>query len=206
MNFLAHLYLSGSSADVRMGNFIGDSVKGNGHIRFKPDVQKGILMHREIDSYTDNHLNARMAGAIIKPVYGRYSGVVTDLFFDHFLAKNWALYSPQPLHHFVDEVHKQLLARYFQLPNNVKGFLPFMIKSRRLENYKDFDSLERSLQIMSNHSSLPPLSQEAIVNLQENYERYEELFFTLFADVVAHCEIWSGNYPAFIELVQTKMG
>lgn len=189
MNFLAHLYLSGDSADVRMGNFIGDFVKGGQHAHYKPDIQKGIIMHRAIDTFTDSHSLVKEAGNILRPIYGRYSFVVTDVFFDHFLAKDWPLYSPQPLSEFVDEVHKQLLYRYFQLPNEVKGFLPFIIKSRRLENYKNFESLERALAIMSNNSSLPPFSKQAIENLQENYDAYQTIFNAFFADLQAYCNI-----------------
>lgn len=191
MNFLAHLYLSGDSGDVRMGNFIGDFVKGGQFSRYRPEVQKGILMHRHIDSFTDTHQLVKESVLLLKPVYGRYSAVVQDVFFDHFLAANWSEYSSQPLNEFVNEVHKQLIFRYFQLPGDVKRFLPFIIRSRRLENYKDFDSLQRALEIMSNNSSLPNFSEEAIVNLKENYVKYNHLFTLFFADLqrfVADCE------------------
>ncbi len=201
MNFLAHLYLSGSSADVRMGNFIGDFVKGAQYGRYKPEVQRGILLHREIDSFTDTHPLVKESVLLLKPVYGRYATVAIDLFFDHFLAKDWTQYSTQPLNEYVDEVHKQLLYRYFQLPTAVKQFLPFIIKSRRLEKYKEFDSLERSLEIMSNNSSLPACQVAAIQNLKDNYSVYNELFANFFKDVRKHVEDSNLRFEERVDLL-----
>ena len=55
MNFLSHLYLSGESEGLLIGNFIADSLKGSAFNTFSPEIQKGILLHRKIDTYTDSH-------------------------------------------------------------------------------------------------------------------------------------------------------
>ena len=89
MNYLAHIYLSGESDDIILGNFIGDYVKGNKHQNFPEQVAYGILLHRAIDSSTDRHPLVRECIELIRPGYGRYSGIVADVFFDHFLAANW---------------------------------------------------------------------------------------------------------------------
>ncbi len=75
MNYLAHLYLSGDSEEVLTGNFIGDAVKGKQYLNYKEDVQKGILLHRQIDSFTDKHPLVRMCSQYFRPNYGRYSGI-----------------------------------------------------------------------------------------------------------------------------------
>jgi len=47
MNYLAHLYLSGSNEHVLVGNFIADSVKGSKHKDYPYDIQRGILLHTQ---------------------------------------------------------------------------------------------------------------------------------------------------------------
>ena len=55
MNYLAHIFLSPENDLVTIGNFMADHVKGNKYKLYAPDLQKGILLHRQIDSFTDAH-------------------------------------------------------------------------------------------------------------------------------------------------------
>lgn len=86
MNFLAHLYLSGSDVEIRLCNFIGDYVKGRKFENYPPKVQLGIKLHRAIDSLTDSHSSTKICNELFKHELGRYSGVVTDVLFDYILA------------------------------------------------------------------------------------------------------------------------
>jgi len=184
---LAHLALSGNDPEVMVGNFIGDFVKGNSHQNYPPMVQKGILMHRAIDYFTDHHQAVKNSSRLLNDGFGRFSGVVVDVFFDHFLASQWdEIYPEITLARFVTNAHKILLFNYFSLPTEVKGFLPFLISSRRLENYRHFDSLERSLQIMGSRTSLPARSQYAIATLKENYGEFSSNFRWLYGDLQEH--------------------
>jgi len=101
MNYLAHAYLSGGSDEVLIGNFIGDSVKGKQYLNYRAQVQEGILIHRQIDFFTDNHALVKQCAGHFRQAYGRYSGIVTDVIFDHFLAKYWETWSVIPFPEFV---------------------------------------------------------------------------------------------------------
>lgn len=184
MNFLAHLYLSGNDPMVQIGNFIGDHVKGKQYQSYAPAIQKGILLHRQIDCFTDKHPVVKQSGARLNEKYGRYSGIIIDVFYDHFLALNWTAYHHQPLKYFVTEVHRLLLFNYFKLPRNVKRFLPFLVKSRRLETYATIEGIERALQIMSGYSSLPDHTSWAIDQLREHHELFNEEFKAFFDEVM----------------------
>jgi len=183
MNFLAHLFLSGKISPLMIGNFIADYIKGNQLERFEPEIEQGIRLHRKIDSFTDKHRVVRVSAARFKPCYHRYASVVIDVVYDHFLAVNWNEYSCIPLNEYVDEVHSYLLRYYFTLPNRAKGFLPFLIKSRRLENYQYLWGIESSLAIMSSYSTLPPKSKCALKVLEDDYEELNEEFSVFFNDI-----------------------
>ncbi len=183
MNYLAHLYLSGPEPGVKVGNFIGDYVKGKRYLRYPPEIRKGILLHRQIDSFADAHPVLRKDSIFFKPRYARYAGVVMDVVYDHFLASNWNKYSDQSLSDFVSDTHRLLFRFYFSLPTEVKRFLPFLVQSRRLEYYKYPEGVEMTLRLMSSHSSLPDHSLWARTVLNDNYEELKSSFFVLFDDV-----------------------
>ncbi len=88
MNYLAHAYLSFGQDEVLVGNFIGDFVKGKMMSTFPQEVQNGIRLHREIDKFTDTHPLVRAGQSYLRPLFRHYSTVITDIFFDYYLAKN----------------------------------------------------------------------------------------------------------------------
>jgi len=110
------------------------------------------------------------------------------MFYDHLLAAGWDNYSKTELSAFVTEVHKLLIFNYFKLPARVKGFLPFLIKNRGLENYRHISGLRRALTIMSNRSSLPSKTDTAIKILEEHYDEFRTEFNTFFPEVIGMSE------------------
>ena len=188
MNFLAHLYLSGESDEIRLGNFIGDFVKGNKYLNYPPQVACGIQMHRSIDYFTDNHPDVKSCMLLLKPGYGRHSGVIVDIFFDHFLADHWSEYSTITLKQFAREVHTLLISNFFALPMRVKQFLPFLIRHKRLESYARIENIFHVLEIMSNRTSLPSNSEYAIRVLNEEYSHFESHFRRFFHELIEYVE------------------
>lgn len=184
MNFLAHLYLSGSDVEIRLGNFIGDYVKGKKYENYPERVQLGIKLHRAIDSLTDSHQSTKICNEILKPELGRYSGVVTDVLFDHILANEWDKYSNRELKNYTRTFYMQMLQNYNMLPQDVRRFLPFMIQSNRLYSYRSSEGIHRALEIMSNHTSLPEKADYAISKLNSNIDLFKTHFHRLFDDLI----------------------
>ena len=194
MNYLAHLYLSGPSDGVRLGNFIGDYVKGNRFTRYPTEIRKGILLHRQIDSFMDEHPLSHASAELFRARYTRFSRVIIDVVYDHYLAKNWDKYSDQSLHDFVNEVHKLFITNYFILPPQVRQFLPFLIRSRRMENYQHLSGIEKTLKIMANHTVLPDHSAWAVEQIVKNDDQLQEQFTAFFEDIREMCRLFLENY------------
>jgi acyl carrier protein phosphodiesterase len=194
MNYLAHLYLSGPSDGVRLGNFIGDYVKGNRFSLYPPEIRKGILLHRQIDSFMDEHPLSHASAELFRARYTRFSRVIIDVIYDHYLAKNWDKYSDQSLHDFVNEVHKLFITNYFILPPQVRQFLPFLIRSRRMENYQHLSGIEKTLKIMANHTVLPDHSAWAVEQIVKNDRQLQEQFTGFFEDIREMCRLFLENY------------
>ena len=189
MNYLAHLYLSGDSDEIKLGNFIGDYVKGNKHQNYPEMVAFGIRMHRSIDAFTDQHALVKECNQLLKPGFGRHAGIVTDIFFDHFLAFNFHEYSASTLRQFSKQAHGIFLSNFMLLPFRVQQFLPFLIQHKRLESYAQRETMFHVLEIMSLRTSLPSNSRWASDMLDQEYHQFEALFRSFFAEMVGFVEV-----------------
>ncbi len=196
MNYLAHLYLSGEEEKTMVGNFIGDHVKGKSFEKFPADIQKGILLHRKIDSFTDAHPKFREAKKLLTNGFGLYSGIIVDLLYDHVLAAKWDRYSEKTLRSFSKRSHAILLSNYRYLPKRVQAFLPILIQNRRLESYATVDGIIQSIELMSRYTSLPKNSKYAKQILLENQDYFLENFEGFMNDMI---EFVSSSYE--IEIV-----
>ena len=134
MNFLAHIYLSGEDDRITIGNFIADKIHGKAYKKYPFDIQKGILLHREIDTFTDAHPIVRQSTKRLHTNYGHYSSVIVDILYDHFLAKNWKAYSTIPLKDFTVSFYNLLEESYEILPLRIQNLMPFMIADNWLLN------------------------------------------------------------------------
>ena len=195
MNYLGHLYLSGNDDKMMVGNFIGDYVKGKNVFNYPDKIRDGILLHRQIDTFTDKHKKVSEAKKLFRKEYGLYSGIIIDFLYDHFLARNWSLYSSSPLNVFTKHTHRILLSNYNILPTHVQGFLPFLIKNRRLESYASVDGIIQSIKIMANYTSLPDKTDFARHVLLENYVFLESNSMVFMNDVI---EFVSDSFNIFL--------
>lgn len=187
MNFLAHASLSGSDDDMLIGNFIADAVKGNHLDRFREGIRKGIMLHREIDRFTDKHPVFIRSMERLQPDYGRYSGVIVDIYYDHFLALKYDRFFEEELSEFALHVYGLMLKNYALLPAKSKRILPYMIIHNWLVGYANFTDLQWVFNGMSRRSMRYQSGMEnAVVSLKENYKAFEEDFQAFFPDIMAH--------------------
>lgn len=188
MNFLAHIYLSGDNDQVKVGNFIGDWIKGNDHRKYPADIQKGILIHRSIDSFTDNHPITKKSKNRLTEKYHKYAGIIIDIFYDHYLAHNWQMFSETELIDFTRNLNSCLEANIEFLPADIREFFPRFMKRRWIESYATLEGIERVLEGMSKHTSLPDKTTDAIDILKKEYDGFKTEFFEFFPQLVAHVE------------------
>ena len=184
MNFLAHLYLSGSSDRIKIGNFIGDYVKGKNYENYPDDIKYGILLHRKIDTFTDSHIVVKQSKDHFLKKYHKYAGVITDVVYDHFLTIHWEKYSKLNLKQFIFHAYHILLSNYSSLPARVKQFLPFFVIYNWLGSYDSLKGLERVFDRMSEKTSLPKYSKYAIYELHNNYNQIQNDFLKFFPELI----------------------
>jgi len=192
MNFLAHLYLAGPDAtasayaDRLLGQFIADSVPGRHLEQYLPEVQAGIRQHRAIDVFTDQHPVVRRTTARLREAgYGKYAGVVGDMFYDHFLACNFDEFSPESLPDFTQRVYALLASRAAEFPAPVQRFFPYLVQQNWLLGYAEIAGIERALQGLSRRASPGSGMETAGEELRRNYAAYEADFQEFFPELQA---------------------
>ncbi len=188
MNFLAHLYLSENNTDIMIGNFIADHIKGNKFSHFSEDIKKGIILHREIDTFTDAHPIVRKSKRRLHERYRHYDGVIIDIFFDHFLAKNWKEYSEIPLNVYASSVYQLLQENINILPEKTQELLPYMIKYNWLYNYQFAKGIQEVLNGMNRRTQGKSQMNLASEDLLIHYNLFEEDFRAFFQELRAFCK------------------
>ena len=183
MNFLAHIYLSFGEPEITLGNFIADSIRGNKYKHLPINVQKGILLHRHIDTFTDAHPTVRQSSKRLHKNYSHYSGVIVDIFYDHFLAKNWSSYSNIPLAPYVDNFYDLLEDNYMILPEGVKRMMPYMVADNWILSYASLKGISKVLDGMNRRTKNKSKMNFAILDLEEYYSDFEKEFTEFFEEL-----------------------
>ena len=187
MNFLAHIYLSGDNDLIKIGNFMADGIRSNDYLQFSTKIQKGVLLHRQIDTFTDAHPIYRKSKHRLHEKYGHYSGVIMDIVYDHFLAKNWSNYSDEKLSDYAANFYKIMDNNYETLTEKSKGMLPYMKENNWLLSYATLSGLEMILFQMDYRTKHRANMQEAVVEVEQFYSEFEEEFTAFFEELRSFC-------------------
>ena len=188
MNILAHFYLSGDSDQIMVGNFIADFVNGEEALAYQRRIYLGILLHREIDRFTNNHHLFSQSKKRLWQRHRHYSAVIVDIFYDHFLAKNWRDYSNIELQKFADHAYSTLRDFEDGLPAKAKYVVPHMITNNWLVNYAKLDGINRAMQGLARRASFQSEMAKAIEDLENHYDSFESDFTAFFPDLISHAK------------------
>jgi acyl carrier protein phosphodiesterase len=183
MNFLAHLYLSGNNPKIMVGNFLGDFVRGRNLERYDNDVACGIRLHRFIDEFTDNHPTVAVSKHRLREKYRHYSPVIVDIFYDHFLAKDWRLYHNENLSAFAQNAYAIISQYHEVLPPDAKHMLPYMINGDWLVNYSKIEGIHKALIGMSRRTKFDSKMDESVTELRNYYSDFQVEFESFFPEL-----------------------
>jgi len=186
MNYLAHILLSGSNTAVQIGNFMGDAIKGKEYLNYPDDLRKGILLHRQIDSFTDFNEIVHQSKKRLGKRYGHYTGVLIDIFYDYFLSLNWASFSTQPLSEFITDFYVNIQKNTAVLPSQTRVIIPDMIAQNWLEKYGTQEGLLRVLIGMEKRIKHDIPLRKGIEDLKKHHKELNQDFMTFFPLLVAH--------------------
>jgi len=188
MNYLAHLYLSPADDESLLGNLLGDFVKNKAEFSNYDKIYQGICLHRKIDQFTDAHFIFRKSRQRISEKNRRYAGVLVDIFYDHFLAVNWEIYSQVSLDIFVNNFYR-ILEKYAPiLPKRLFDLKPAMIQENRLMLYREQAGVAIALERVATRLSVPYVVDEALSEFSDCYQGFQTDFKLFFPDVIDYAK------------------
>jgi len=181
VNYLAHAYLSFNQPAILAGNLISDFVKGKQHLQYPDEVRKGILLHRAIDAFTDEHAATREAKNIFRPHYRLYSAAFIDVSYDHFLANDWQQFTDDnSLSQFSQQVYNSLDNYLDVFPEPFRRMFPYMKQQNWLYNYRHRAGIERSFAGVVHRAAYLTDSQTAFKLFEENYHQLQQYYTDFF--------------------------
>jgi acyl carrier protein phosphodiesterase len=203
MNHLAHFFLSGDNEDLAIGNFVADFISNRELPQFTEGVKRGIMLHREIDAFTDAHPVVKQSTKRLHPFHHKYSPVIVDIYYDFLLAKNWKKYAigdPFPtksgfrtstvwnadLRNFVDQIYNLLTTRHLELPLKLRNRLSRMIADDWLMRYSTYEGLHRAFLMIEKHAAFPGNFGNAATHLEMYLEAFDAEFNAFFPDLQKH--------------------
>lgn len=189
MNYLAHIYLADLTKTSLCGNFIGDFVKGDiAETDLSFELKQGVYLHRKIDVFTDSHRITRQSRCRISAPRRRYAGIIIDMAFDHFLARNWRDFSPLPLDEFTQKFHLELNQNYQQLPPPSQNIVKHLIKDKWLLNYASIAGIDFALngigRRMQKRFNRENTLNNAIEEITSNFTLLEKDFQHFFPELI----------------------
>jgi acyl carrier protein phosphodiesterase len=187
MNYLAHAYLSFGDAEMLAGNMISDYVKGRSRYDYPPIIQKGIHLHRMIDTYTDGHPVTAEAKSFFRPQYRLYSGAFTDVVYDHFLAvdaKRFEAY--ESLENFSILTYQLLETNLHLFPLHFQKMFPYMRSHNWLYNYRLREGIRKSFEGLVYRAAYLTESAIAFDVFNEHYEALENCYREFFPGLLKY--------------------
>ena len=188
MNFLAHLYLSGNDENILVGNFIGDHVKGTDFSKYHEGIISGIKLHRMIDAFTDSHPVVEESKKRLRPHFHKYAPVITDVFYDHFLAKNFLNHHTIPLIEFAEKSYFILSMHENIFPERTQRMFHFMKKENWLISYETMEGVNKALTGMSRRTKFASGMENATAHLEKDYLLYKKEFEVFIEELKSYCD------------------
>lgn len=193
MNFLGHLYFSNNDLELMHANLFGDFVRGKDLDSYKPFVREGILLHRQIDSYIDNHPVIKELLHLLYPDLPKIAGIAIDLYFDHLLAKNWNKFHNQSLNDFTNAFYNHSIKEE-NYPNEMFHFVLMRLKQGKwLNQYEEMEGLNRACQGVSRRISFPNMLKYA-GNVYVHHEvKITETFYDFMDEAIPYFKAYNNE-------------
>ena len=197
MNYLAHLLLAEKSAQSCIGNLLGDFVKGSLEKYkdvYSETIIKGIRTHRQVDNFTDKHRIYIRSKHRISLSRRRFSGIIIDICYDHFLARHWAVFSDEKLENFLADIYQILKDNEDIFPARLQNILPRMIAEDWLNSYKYLEGVSLTFARLSRRLNRSNNLADAVEELINNYSEIETDFLSFLPQLISYVEKNRDNF------------
>ena len=188
MNYVAHQFLSFRNPEIQIGNLYGEIVRGKNLITYGAGIRKGILLHREIDSFTDSHPLVKNSSHKFHERFGKYAPVIVDVLYDYLLIRNWENYSPVSFDKFVDNCYELFRLNFDLFPAKLQYIVKHLLEHDWFRNYSTIEGVGLTLRGISQRSKFPNEIELATKEIEIYLSEFEADFFQFFPEISSHCK------------------
>ncbi|PWF43393.1 acyl carrier protein phosphodiesterase [Massilia glaciei] len=194
MNYLAHVFLARQSDAAMVGALLGDFAKADVSALYPPEVAQEIMLHRQIDTFTDNHPIVKAAVNTFAAPHRRFAGIIVDVFYDHLLTRRWASYSAVPQQQFIGRFYRALAAHEAMLPERLRGIMHMMIEQDWLGSYQELSGVELAVRRISQRLSRNGhLLRDGLGDLRDNTTSIAAGFDQFFPELMLFVDVQRAN-------------
>ncbi len=184
MNYLAHSFLSNNNEGLLIGNFIADHIHGNNFENYSPEIIEGIKLHRRIDTFTDSHPKFKESKRFFYTDLEKYSGILVDIYFDHFLAKNFESIADIGLNDYTKNVYAIYKNNVAIFPESSAGFLKYVIQNNIYAAYANIPGIEKVLYHLSHRINHGVWLNNSVETFLQNEIQLQQNFQDFFGDAI----------------------
>ena len=195
MNYLAHLFLSDDEEDVLLGNLMGDFVKGRLDDRYPKGIVRGLQQHRRADQFARTNAQFQASRRCIDPALGHLRSVLVDIYYDHFLARDWGILHPTPLPRFAARIYALLERRRKELPAGLAAIAPSIVTHDWFNGYGRLETVDLVLKRMVRRFSRPVDLPRGSVELRRHYAVLRRHFHAFILEAKQSPYIANGHNP-----------
>jgi acyl carrier protein phosphodiesterase len=110
------------------------------------------------------------------------------MYYDHFLARHWNTFHEDTLEDYTRQAYTIIKKYDAILPEEVRQMLVYMSRDNWLLGYASIEGIHRALSGMARRTSFRSKMEEAIEDLERNYEIFEKEFLQFFPELKAHAD------------------
>lgn len=186
MNYLAHMLLSFDKPDLITGNFLADMISNKDVQTYPEGIRKGVFIHRQIDTFTDDHPQVLKGVRRLYEKHSKYASVLIDIFYDYILTLNWSKYSDESMQVFADRIYSVLQLNASIMPERVQRHLKGMVDGNWLLSYANLGGIQYAIDRMKRRASKPELFDGAIESLEKDLDLLNEEFNLFFPEITTY--------------------
>ena len=174
MNYLGHLFFSGSDYDLMYANLFGDFVRGTNYTNYSHKLVQGIKLHRSIDDYFDKHPSILTIQRKLYKDLPKVSGIAMDMYADHWLAVNWSKFNSLKYQDYLNNFYSYDPFLNNHYPLTFKAFVKILKEKRWMDTYATENGLDFACRGLSNRLSFTNALSNALLHYKQNKKEIDE--------------------------------
>lgn len=189
MNHFAHIFLAQSGVESRVGNLLGDFARGVDTRALSPGVYNGLINHRAVDAFTDQHPLVRGAKSLFSAQRRRFAGVALDVLFDHYLIRHWSRFSNQDRYQFTQAAYGDLSRGQPLMPPGMQRTIIHMVDHDWFEAYASLDTIGYALDRVAGRIRFANRFLGIIEEIRAHDAELEAVFLEFFPQLAAEVNV-----------------